>query len=358
MQMESGNVYISEVRKILPKRYPAAEIVDKMYPVKKYGENTNRLVKKLANRFGIAKRASVINFDVFPKIELRDEKDHPRNWGRRVIDELTSHIDKDEIGMFSLSYNISYHTEVLPNLASQIISDSGLNNLDVNEEIPYYGCSASIYSLKNAVAYCKKYDRPAIVFAYDQCFAFSLQLEKEDEDFKKMIITSLLFTDGAVGMLVIPERLRNRYSEPLAKITNVDTAYKNGDLIKMKKGKFLMSSDVKDNIPKLVSETLVKPFFERNKLKIDDFKEWSIHQGGSEVLNKFCKEECLNLPPEYIERSMQMFYKYGNTSAASVLLIFDSFFNSPTSVKKRGDKGILIGFGAGYYLGIATYEWN
>jgi predicted naringenin-chalcone synthase len=356
--MQMNNVYIAEIRSIFPKKYSSKYIADKMYPSYLYGDKLNRLAKKLAKKLGVECRASVIDYELYPKIVLANPADHPRTWGRKIVNELTANIDKDDVGLFSLSYNVSYHTDVLPNLASQIIMDAKLTNLDRNDEIAHYGCALSIYSLDQAIEYCKKYDRPAIVFTFDQCTTGCLQLDKDDLDFRKMLISNLLFTDGGVGMLIIPERMRASYQKPLLKITDIQTKYTPGNLIVMKNGKFLMSSNLKNVVPRLVSNELIKPFLVEKQLNIDDISEWSIHQGGAEVIKQFRKNECLNLSEKQIKRSLDLFNKYGNTSAVSCLLVLESFFNDKNSIRASGSKGIMIGFGAGYYLGLALYEWD
>ena len=246
---------------------------------------------------------------------------------------------------------------MLPNLASQIIMEAEMNHLDGNDELPYYGCASSLYLLEKAVEYCKEYERPAIVFTFDQCTIGSLQVEKEDEDFNKMLITNLLFTDGGVGMVIIPETLRHRYKRPLMKITDIETTYQAGNLLTMQDGKFLMSPDLKHVIPQLVSDSLVKPFLKKKHLRTQDIQEWCIHQGGREILEQFCKHEVLNLTQEQIDRSLQKFYEYGNTSVASCLLVLESFFNDLPRTKFPPDYGIILAFGAGYYLSIALYTW-
>lgn len=351
-------MYIAEIQKIIPKKYSAVYIADKMYPVELYGHRVNQLAKRLAKKFGITYRACVIDFENYPQIALLEDADHPKNWGKQIIDTLTTTIAKEEIGFFGVGYNVSYHSDILPNLASQIIMEAALNHLDRNDEIPYYGCAAPLYLLERAVEYCKEYERPAIVYTFDQCTTASLQLEKEDEDFEKMLITNLLFTDGGVGMVIIPETLRYRYKRPLIKIIDLETKYQAGNLIKMQDGKFIMSPDLKHVMPQLVSDNLIKPFLKKKHLEIQDIQEWSIHQGGREVLEQFCEHEVLNLTQEQIDSSLQKYYEYGNTSAASCLLVLESFFNDPTPMKVPPVYGIILGFGAGYYLGIALYTWD
>jgi len=67
------------------------------------------------------------------------------------------------------------------------------------------------------------------------------------------------------------------------------------------------------------------------------------------------KTDILGLSAYHIERSLAKFQQYGNKSSASCLLVLESFFNDQ-SHDKEGVNGILLGFGAGYYLGVLLYQ--
>jgi predicted naringenin-chalcone synthase len=356
--MLMNDVYVAEIQSIFPRKYSAKYMADRLYPSHLYGDNLNRFAQKLVHQFGIKYRTSVIDWEIYPTVALADSADHPKLWGKEIINKLTKNINKNNIGLFNLSYNITNNTDILPNLATQIVIDAKLPNLDKNDEIAYYGCAAAIYSINEAVNYCKASGKAAIVFVFDQCSTMFRQLDKDDQDFKKMLVSNLLFTDAGVGILLIPEKMRNAYQKPLLKIIDIETKYTPGNLIYMKNGRFLMSSRLKDIMPKLVSDELINPFLAKKQLDIDNIDEWSIHQGGSELIKQFCKKDCLNLSDNQINRSMKLFYKYGNTSSASCLLVLESFFNEKNTLKTPGSKGIICGFGAGYYLGLALYEWD
>lgn len=355
--MKQTNVYIADVQSIFPTSYDAVYFADRVYPKEIYGERTNRLAKRLASSFGVDQRPSVLNFDIYPEVALKEEKDHPRKWGVSIIDKLTTLVDKDEIGMFNLSYNATYHTDILPNLACQIALDAELKELDATEELPYYGCAAGIYSLGDAIEYCKHFDRPVIVFVFDQCTIKMAPLPVDDEDFSKTLVSNLLFNDGGVGVLVVPERMKERFDHPLMKVEDVMKYHTPGGLIKMTDGKFIMDSQLKDVVPKLVSEKLIKPFLLRNNLSVSDIDEWSIHQGGTKVIRQFLREDHIGLPEQKIESSLNAFYKYGNTSAPSCLFVLESFFKEKHTVP-RDTNGLIIGFGAGYYLAALKYSWK
>lgn len=356
--MAHNNVYISEIQSIFPQTYDSTYFADKVYPSEQYGQKTNTLATRLASTFGVDQRPSVLDFDVYPEIKLKNEMDHPKMWGTTIVNQLTEVIDKDEIGMFCVSYNASYHTDILPNLACQIAINAGLENLDATEELPYYGCAAGVYSINQAVQYCKMHDKPAIVFVFDQCTIKMKQLEREDKDFSKILVSNLLFNDGGIGLLIIPERLRYKFKKPVMKVNDIFKFHSPGHLIKMIDGKFIMDDQLRNVVPKLVSEKIIKPILERNNLNINDIDEWSIHQGGSKVIKQFCKDDHIGLNEEKITPSLEQFYKYGNTSASSCLYVLEHFFNKQKATTTLGSKGLLVGFGAGYYLASLYYEWN
>jgi len=353
-----NNVYIAETIPIFPQSYSAKHIANQIYPEKTYGKKINRIANSYARKIGIKKRSCVINLNCLPKIKLKDEQNHPLEWGTKIVNQLTQHIDKTEIGCFCLNYNLSIHSDTLPNLASQIVMKSGLKQIEKNSELAYYGCASAIYSLDEAVKYCREHDRAAIVFTFEHCHAGIHQLQKDDPNFRKMFSTNSIFSDLGFGLLIIPERLRYKYLKPLLKTLDINKKYIPGDLIGMKNGRFLMSSNLKHIIPNIVSNDLIKPFLNKHALQVNDIKQWSIHQGGSEIIKQFCLPNCLNLSAQQIKRSLDLFYQYGNGSSTSCLLVLNSFINDGITKEKLDEKGLVVAFGAGYYLGVVLYEWG
>lgn len=357
--MKTENLYIARIETVIPPRYSPEFMADMFYPLDKYGDITNRMVRKFATKLGIKYRTSVLNFDTFPTPSLLNDEQKPVNWGKKLVNNLCRQIDKSEIGGLFLSFNITSHTDVLPNLAVQIGNVSGLTNLDEAVELSQYGCAAGLYSIQDAMKYCHKANRPAIVFTYDQCTYLCNRLNPEDDDFRKQMVSNLLFNDGGVGLLIIPEKYCHYFNHPLMKINDIETNFVMGTMIKMKHGKFLMDGHLKDEVPILVSEKLVLPFLDRNKLHINDVDEWSFHQGGPDIIKKFLEPTHLGLREEEITTSMDVFYEYGNLSAPSCLFVLNRFFQNKmlSNFNDCGQKGVVVGFGAGYYIGVLYYTW-
>lgn len=354
----SQTTYIARTTKIIPERYSDEFIVSRFYPESKYPKNVIKFANRVAKAINVPKRPAVLEFDHYPTIALKNNDDHPLMWGINIVEELTSSIPKDDIGFFSACYNLSYHDDILPNLSSQIVLNSGLPNVEECIELPYYGCAAGIYGLDHAINYCKRSNRPAIVFIFDQTSKGAKQLDHTDPYFKRKLLSNLLFTDAGVGVLVIPDHYKNRFNRPLLKIKEIMKVYKPGKMIKMTNGNFIMDTELKNVMPEIVSNKLIKPFLSHINLKLEDIHQWSIYQGGSDMIKQFCNSQILGLTENQINPSLEMFHEYGNSSAASCMLVLDHLFNENYQKNEAGTKHIMVGYGAGYYLGSALFEWE
>ena len=349
-------VYISNTMTLLPPRYEATTLAKKVFDSNRVGERTHRLATRVASRFGIEARTSVLDLDHFPSMQLVDESQSPLAWGEQIVKGLTHNFDKDEIGHLSVAYNAAPEIDSLPNLASQLVHNLGLKVDTPPMEFPNLGCAAGIYAIESAIKYCQTHDRAALVYVFDQCSWWAKpDLMQYNEHFAELLTSMLLFADGAVGLLILPERLYQEHEGPALRVDSLDTYYQPGNLIGMDKGCFLINKDLKNQIPELVAEKMVKPVMDREGLRMDDIKEWSIHQGGTAILKRFGEESILGLSVDALDRSQKLFNRYGNFSAPSCLFVLDSFFHEPEPETKTGDRGAVVGFGAGYYLGMFTY---
>lgn len=174
-----------------------------------------------------------------------------------------------------------------------------------------------------------------------------------NDDFKANLRSHLLFSDGAVGLLIMPESMVKTEKDKYMEIIDINTGFHLGDAIQMKKGRFLVADNIKDVMPKLVSNNSILPILKNNNLSVKQVDEWSIHQGGIPVLQKFMDKDILGLSKKQITESLELFKKYGNFSTPSCFFVLNSFFNKTIN---KGQYGAIVSFGAGYYYGTILYK--
>lgn len=352
-----NKVYIAETTTIVPRCYSPEKLASVFYPSHIEDKKTLKIARRLVKQIGIENRYSVLDLAQYPQKKLLKDEYSAKNWGSKIIDKLTRLIDPDDIGCFSTSYNVSSHQEILPSLSSQIASANNLKLASYPQEIAFYACASGILALKSAMDFCCHHNKAAILYIYDHCsWLFNPIYDSSHQNFAASLRTTLLFNDGAAGLLLIPESLIHKYNyKRLIKLVDIDFKFCAGNAIHMKNDKFLVEDNIKDIMPHLASQDSIIPLLKRNNLSPSLIREWSIHQGGLPVLEKFKDPFTLGLTEEQLVRSKQMFMQYGNMSSPSCFFVLDSFFNEPDD--KIDNYGIVAAFGAGYYYGTVLYQW-
>jgi hypothetical protein len=137
------------------------------------------------------------------------------------------------------------------------------------------------------------------------------------------------------------------------RIIDVDTGFRLGDAITMKRGHFLVGDDIKGTMPELVASESIAPLLTRNEMAPADIPDWAIHQGGLPVLMKFRDNGILGLTDRQLADSAASFAEYGNLSSASCFFTLRQQFERPSIAPSRG---MVVAFGAGYYFGSFLYE--
>ncbi len=350
--------FIADTHVVLPPLVDSEELAGLFFDRDRAGDRLNRMATRAARQFGIHKRPCVLDLEKLPEIALSDERHSPLNWGVQIVDHFLTALDRHEIGFLSVSYNITSHKDVLPNLACRIAMATGLKLDAPPQELAYYGCASGLYSIEAAVDYCRHRRKAAIVFCFDQCTWNLIRDIRPDHPNLKMVIrTNLLFSDGAVGLLIVPEGMRNRFQTPLPRIVRTMTCFEAGDILGMVDGDFFVGNEVPRVMPALVMQRLVRPAMEYWRVDAGDIAEWSIHQGGPAVLDEFCKEIYLGLSDQQMKPSRTLFRKYGNLSSPSCLFVLHHHFHDERSIGKENQYGAVLGFGAGYYMGMMVYRW-
>jgi len=352
-----SDVFIAGTATAFPKPISSREVADKFYPPHLCSDRTVKLARRLANSFGIKTRTVCLDLERIPEKVLSSPANHPVLWCSTLIEQLSSIVRLTEIGYVGVAYNTTLHTNSLPNLACQAAMRCGINPEVAPEEFAHYGCAGGFFPLENAIQYCKRNEKAAIVIVFDQCTsAASFCYDQNDPLFTMDLKVNLLFSDGAAAVLVIPERMRNLIAGLLPKIEYLLTGFHLSDVIRFDDRRFIVGDTVKDTIPSLVSRSVIKPILSKQRLLPEHIREWSIHQGGSEVLERFRNQDTLGLTDLQLTRSNELFVRFGNLSAPSCFFVFDSLFRE-SSEKDSGQLGMIVGFGAGFYHGAVLYRW-
>lgn len=254
-------------------------------------------------------------------------------------------IDKDKIDLV-LCATLSPDFYGMPSTACVIASKLGLSNVPAFDISA--ACSGFIYLLSMAKAYIESgtYNNILIIGAEK----ISSVLDFDDRS------TCVLFGDGA-GAAVI-----GRSSTPGIKDVHISS---NGDYANLlytpcftNKNPLSNNSAINQNqflhmegnkIFKLAVKTIAndaKYILEKNNLSHDDIDYFIPHQANLRIINSVAKE--LNINENKVIITVQ---KYGNTSAASIPMAIDDFYNSGNFSNR--DLLLLDAFGGGLTWGSA-----
>jgi len=92
---------------------------------------------------------------------------------------------------------------------------------------------------------------------------------------------------------------------------------------------------------------------ERHGLTPQEISRWIVHPGGTQVLKAV--ERHLDLTPERLRFSYEVFRDYGNMSSPSVMFVLSKVLRE--GGPRRREKALLISFGAGFTAFAALVEF-
>ncbi|MBR4489030.1 hypothetical protein IKP13_00150, partial [bacterium] len=223
-----NKVYIAEITTILPHLFTSSEVIEILYPKDIDNGRPHRFARRSVGAVGITYRPTILSREAFPDRALATPEYHPLEWGKRAVKELlkSERIAKEDVGFLSIAYNIRCDKDVLPSLSSKIAAESGLELDYPPQEMAYLGCAAGLFSLESSVKYCREHNKAAITFLFDQCsWIANPTYDIDDPEFKENLKTTLLFADGAAGILLIPESMRENFDLPLMEVDEIITDF-------------------------------------------------------------------------------------------------------------------------------------
>ena len=222
--------------------------------------------------------------------------------------------------------------QIIPNLSSQVQRIFGFGedvySLDIN--MACSGFVAGLNLLNNMV----KNDEYAILIGTE---IFSEILDFEDRN------TAVLFGDGVGAVLLSKSKEKSLFQSGTKgnfQALNYDNSKGALHMAGRDVYKFGVTTIPKD----------IKIFLEKNDIDKDEVDYFISHQANIRILKSMAKTLRVSLDkfPTNLE-------KVGNISAASIPILLDDLNKS--RILKRGQKLILLGFGAGLTWSLAYLKW-
>jgi 3-oxoacyl-[acyl-carrier-protein] synthase III len=352
------DVFIGATATTFPTPLPERQVAEKLYPSHRCSARVTSLAKRFGANFGIRQRAICIDLERIPETVLAHPSFHPLAWCTTLIKNLSTVVPVDQVGYLGVAYNTSLHTDTLPNLACQAAIQTDITTEIVPEEFAHYGCAGGFFPLQTAIHYCRHNQKAAIVIVFDQCSSrCSFSYDPSNVMFKMNLKANLLFSDGAAAVLLIPARMRPAFNRPVPKIVDLRIDFQLSDTIRFQHTHFILSEQLKHEIPSLVVESVIHPLCGKHGVQPSDIAEWSMHQGGKDILAQFADLAILGLTEHQLARSAHFFKQLGNMSAPSCFVVLDSFVREDPH-HQHPRYGAVVGFGAGFYQACLLYRWH
>lgn len=255
-----------------------------------------------------------------------------------------SNIDPKDIGLL-ICATITPDS-ITPSVACMLLDELNINGImafDINA-----ACSGFIYALNTASSIMTANNiKYALVVG---CEVLSKILDYSDRG------TSILFGDGAGAVVIGAEK--NDASFICHAKTDVDNVlyapfislndpFKNSTV----ENHFLhMNGQEVYKFAITSCESIIKEILDKNNLSIDDISYVIPHQANLRIINSFASKLGIDMNKIYVNLD-----KYGNTSAASVAIALAEA--KEKKLIKKGDKLLLVGFGAGLTWAATIIEY-
>lgn len=352
------DVYLAASTTRLPISLAPEQVMDVLYPAGLEQGRIHQLAQRAARAAGIAERPFVRDHRTWPARTLARDEYRPLAWCTGIVEQLAGALPQGELGCLSVAYNVSSEPDLLPSVAARVAASLGLELEQPPDERTFLGCAGGLFSLADAYAYCSRASKAAIACAFDQCSWLASPIhDSAHPEFRDRMRAALLFGDAAAGLLLVPARLRPAFRRPLLRVIDLRCDFVPGMAVRLDGDALRFGQGLEREVPELVARRLVRPMLERNGLDVAAVAEWSLHQGGRPLLERFGDAGVLGLSDAQRCRSLELFERHGNLSIASALVVLDSFMHAAEPATP-GTKGMVVSFGAGYYMAALLYEWE
>lgn len=301
--------------------------------------NAERIIKNT----GVRQR----HFAWDPRVELRDGN---RGVGDRVrvyervgfevtgqsVEKALEGLDRAKVGSFTMTTNSGYSG---PGLDLFVAKKLGLRSSIRRTFVGHMGCFAAFPTLRVALdSVAARPDEYVIANASEYS---SLQF-RADPDPEQAVIMGL-FGDATCSLVVgtAPDgegvQFIRSHTEQLYETHELMAWHMMNDGFKMTLSPY---------VPFVLAEhidTILERLLGPEKLNKGDIKHWLIHPGGPKILEGIAKQ--LKLDKSAMRASWHVLSEFGNCGCVTALLVLEEALK--TDKPKRGEYGVMMGFGPG-----------
>lgn len=239
-----------------------------------------------------------------------------------------------------------------PGLTSYLAEDLGLPCDLRTLDLVGMGCGGALPGLEAAAGLLAlNGQRPVLSIAVEMCSATLFMGEDP-----ALIVSNSIFGDGAAAMVIQSDAKET--SGGLARVldfaSGVFPRYREQLRYRHEGGR--LRNVLSPKVPKIGARTgseVLKRLLDRHQLTQNDIQWWAVHAGGTAVLDQVGRD--LGLSASALHYSLNVFRNYGNMSSPSVLFVLQQILEQGRP--QRGDRGVMLTFGAGFSAFAALVEF-
>jgi predicted naringenin-chalcone synthase len=243
-----------------------------------------------------------------------------------------------------------------PGLSSYLIEDLGLPPFTSVLDLMGMGCGGAIPNLEAACRMIQSGAKKAVLCLSVEICSATFFLGPDPD----LIVSNSIFADGAAAALVQAAGAAGLQPPPSGLLRFLDfesaTLPKYREQLRYTSQGGRLRNVLTRNVPVIGARAVaqvVRRLLDRHGLPQNAIDWWVVHPGGTQVLNAVQRE--VELAPEKLRFSYEVFRNYGNMSSPSVLFVLDRILREARL--HSGDTGLLLSFGAGFTAFAALVEF-
>ncbi len=240
-----------------------------------------------------------------------------------------------------------------PGLSSYLMEDLGLPAYTSVLDLMGMGCGGAIPNLEAACRMIQSGAKKTVLcLSVEICSATFFRGPDPD-----LIVSNSIFADGAAAA-VLQANLNGDTAGGLVRFLDFEsvTLPEHRDKLRYTTQGGRLRNVLTRSVPVIGAKAVAQVtqrLLDRHGLTPKDISHWVVHPGGTQVLKAV--EKHLDLTPETLRFSYEVFRDYGNMSSPSVMFVLSKVLREARP--RPGEKALLISFGAGFTAFAALVEF-